>query len=103
MIETLVVLALSGCVSDASAVVCRFPAPSDLPARHVRLELACLHPIYLNGSSVEGGARVRAVSELLNGRGQNTLRMPQACAPARLLITPASTSLPSAPMAARSR
>ena len=88
MIETLVVLALAGCVADAAEDVCRFPAPPGLPARHVRLELACLQPIYLNGASVEGGAHVRAVRELLNGRGQNTLRMPPACAPARLLITP---------------
>ncbi|MBL0161655.1 MAG: hypothetical protein IPP47_32035 [Bryobacterales bacterium] len=44
MIETLVVLALAGCVADATDVVCRFPAPPDLPARHVRLDLACLAP-----------------------------------------------------------
>jgi len=88
MIETLVVLALAGCVADAAEAVCRFSAPPGLPARHVRLELPCLAPVYLNGSSLEGGARVRAVSELLNGRGPNTLRMPPACAPARLLLTP---------------
>lgn len=92
MIETLLVLALSGCVPDGASVVCPFPAPPELHHRHVRLELACADPVYLNGSSVEGSAQPRPVGEFLIARGGNTLQMPFTCTsakqPAKLLITP---------------
>lgn len=88
MIETLVVLALAGCVPDGAELLCRFPAPQKLASRHVRLEVACAHAVYLNGLTVAGPAPVRTVTDLLSGRGGNTLRLHPACNPAKLLITP---------------
>lgn len=88
MIETLVILALTGCAPDGTEVLCRFPAPENLAQRQVRLAVACLHEVHLNGSTVEGGTRVRVVRDFLIGRGANALRMKANCEPAKLLVTP---------------
>lgn len=88
MLETLVVLALTGCTLDGAELACRFPAPTGLPQRQVRLEVACSGTVLLNGSTVEGGTTVRKIHDLLIGRGENILRMRKDCAPAKLLVTP---------------
>ncbi len=88
MIETLVVLALAGCTPDGAELLCRFPAPAGLARRQVRLEVACAQTVHLNASTVAGPAHVRTITDLLSGRGENTLRMNPACAPAKLLVTP---------------
>ena len=88
MIETLVALALTGGLADGADLACRFPTPANLDTRQVRLELACSLPVYLNGSTLAGGTRPRVVSDVLAGRGNNTLTMKASCAPAMLLVTP---------------